>query len=180
MVAIASIASSQTPPMPLKQVSFDPLVINNVEVKGPTYPIDEQKLRAELSQQYNSWIVRSATKKGLAVEIKATGDQNAKTEDFVLRAIFNIPLTHEADKSHWDNHYRRGKFMDYSFSLLSSNGTLVAKVDGNLVWGDGEWSHWMGRAGHRDNGHDDIMKGYVRKAVDRGVAALVDTLKSKK
>lgn len=167
-----------TPGPIIKRIYFEPVVINNIEVKSPSYPIDEPKLRSALEAQFNTWIVRSVTKKKLAIEAKAIGSQIIGQDDFVLRTTFDIPLTHQADMSHWSNQFRRGKFMEYSLTLNRPDGVVVAKFTAALTWGDGFWSQSRAKYRPADQAHDEVMKGYVRKAVDRGVEGLKRALKS--
>jgi hypothetical protein len=177
LIAINAFAEGMTDPV-VQRIYFEPVVINNIEVKSPTFPIDEPKLRSELEKQFNTWIVRSVTKKKLAIEAKAIESFVAKQDDLVLKATFDVPLTHQANMSHWSNQFRRGKFMQYSLTLARPDGVVVAKVTGGLTWGDGFWSQSRAKGRPSDQAHDEVMKGYMRKAVDRGVDGLKKALKS--
>lgn len=158
--------------LPIASIKFEPLVINNIEVKdGVPYPINEPELRAKMARQFEEWIVRSATRKHFALKILPISNEPVKAGQLQLRMVLNIPLTHRADSSHFDNLMRRGKFMEYSLLLSDSAGKLVSRVDDNLVWGDGEWSHISNRQRFSMD-HDEVMKGYVRKSVDRAVEAM--------
>lgn len=163
---------------PIKMIYFEPVVINNIEVKSPTYPIDEPKLRSELETQFNTWIVRSITRKHLAIEANAIESLTPGRDDLVLKSTFDIPLTHQADMSHWSNQFRRGRFMEYRLTLTRADGVVVAKVTGGLTWGDGFWSQSRAKGRPADQAHNEVMRGYVRKAVDRGVESLKKALKS--
>ena len=161
------------------KVYFAPVVINNVATGGAKakYPINEPELRKALSAQFDAWVVRSVTRNNLSPNASPVGTSKPKQGELLLQAVLDIPLTHDADMSHWDNQNRRGKFMSYRFSLSDVSGKVVLDTKGELTWGDGEWSRFMGRGRHADNAHEEVIKAYVRKAVDRGVLGLKKQLK---
>ena len=162
-----------------EQVYFEPVVINNVTIQGQKaqFPINEPELRKELSVQFDKWMARSVPGNHLAGKATPIGTNKLAPGTLLLHATLNVPLTHAADMSHWDNQYKHGKFMDYRFSLTDASGKTVAEVKGDLTWGDGDWSHFMGRGRHVDTAHSEVLKGYVRKAVDRGVISLKKQVK---
>jgi hypothetical protein len=183
LVAVNALAQGTTGPV-IKRIYFEPVAINNIEVKSPTYPIDEPKLRSDLETQFSTWIVRSVKGQQLAPEAFSIGTHAAGAGEYVLTTTLGIPLTHRADTSHRSNQIRRGRFMEYHFTLTGPDGTVVASVTGGLTWGDGHWtnsrptgaSSKVRRRRFPDQAHNEVMKAYVRKAVDRGVAALKKAL----
>lgn len=171
---LAGAMSAQAQTVKPDKVYFTPLVVNNVMVNEAKaqYPINEPEIRKALATQFETWIVRSVTRNHVTPTALALQENKPKHGEFVLSAVLDMPLTHAADMKHWDNQYRRGKFMSYRFSLADSNGKTVLESKGELTWGDGEWSAFMGHGRHKDNAHEEVLKGYVRKAVDRGVLGL--------
>lgn len=176
---LAVAASAYTQSIKAEQIMFEPIVINNVDITGTKapYPINEPELRRALGTQFDTWMVRSVTRNHLAAKADPIGKSKLKTGDFLIRAVFEIPLTHAADMSHWDNQYRRGKFMSFRLSISDPSGKTVLESKGDLTWGDGEWSRFMGRGRHKDNAHEEVLTGYIRKAVDRGVLGLKKQMK---
>jgi hypothetical protein len=115
----------------------------------------------------------------------ATGRKPGK-DDYVLHTVLSLPLGYAGGTSPFANQGRHGKFMDVAMTLTDASGNVAAETRFELAWGDGDWVKTrfvhIGKnieARREPVPFDEVIGGYVRKAVDRGVGNLARSIGEK-
>lgn len=178
-LAVGAFAATPQPSEPvLGKILFEPVVIHNVKLPGAMRKMDKAALRTKMSNQYDAWIVRSITRAKLAGAAESIGNGAPGEGEYVLHTVMNVPLT-QRDLSNVNLQIQTGKFMDFDMTLTDSSGKIVAEAKSNLVWGDGDWARSALEPGTDapqqwiETPRDEVLTGYVRMAVERGVKFLL-------
>lgn len=167
-------------------VVFEPVVVNDAEPNGVRPGDDLAGKLTTIATRFEVWMIRSGVRQGLAKSVQPVSDRRARKDDYVLHTTLSLPLTFAADNSPFQNQWRRGKFMEVSMDLTDASGTVAARTQFELAWGDGDWvsTEFVREAKNtvartRANGFGHVLDGYIRKAVEHGAGNLARSLREK-
>lgn len=180
-VVLASIIISFTVALadtqiPLQTVIVQTSAIVSETLPGTVEPVNEADIKAELQRQAQEWTVRSLKANKVALQALTTTDNSPHA--YSLQSEYRIPVTLPGSAYGINASNRRGRFMSARFILKDDSGKDILSEDVSLVWGDGHWT--VGARSLRNVGTIEVLKGFVRKAVDRAVQHMKRDLAAQK
>lgn len=147
---------------------LDEILIGSITVANSVEAVAEKsKLKQLLEQAATDRAALEISKRSLAGHLPKLDPG----QHYSLKASFSIPYTLPQGQSIWDAQFKRGPFMNGKVEIQDFEGKIVANQTVTLVWGDGKWTTGGGKISHARK-LDDILTGFVQKAVDRGVGGL--------
>jgi hypothetical protein len=161
-------AAPQAPPFAI--VAVVPIVVEPQSFPGaPIRPDQDQRVR-RLAEEASARAARSLVCQQIAGSVERAPSRDAVSAAVLVAGTVRLPVSLPPDLHGLRAQMRHGPFVTATVVIQRADGTILAREETPLNWGDIRWAY--GAKFRRLRPLDDILDDFVRKVVDRAIKRL--------
>jgi len=161
-------AAPQAPPFAI--VAVVPFVVEPLPFPGaPNRPDQDQRVR-RLAEEASARAARSLVCQQIAGSVERVPSRDAAAVQVLVAGTVRLPVSLPPDLHGLRAQMRHGPFVSATVVMQRADGTILAREEAPLNWGDIRWAY--GAKFRRFRPLDDILDDFVRKVVDRAIKRL--------